>query len=166
MHNNNKICQQEEEEERENVEVNSIYTRWRGNTHWSISQIPSHTHECKGTISFSRYLLPDPWLEKLSSSVCEVFFMKLKELYSPWQSFSQIHIHKITDLTHLGTLRKNMNLLELMLKPFHASQILRMQKQLKFCSTMGVYENLDLSLSKVVRFLSDPFTRTIIVLGN
>jgi hypothetical protein len=81
-------------------------------------------------------------------------------------TFSQIHIHKITDLTHLGTLKTNMNLLELMLKPFHATQILTMQKQLKFCSTMGVYENLDLSSIKVVRFLSDPFTRTIIVLGN
>jgi hypothetical protein len=59
-----------------------------------------------------------------------------------------------------------MNLLELMLQPFHASQILTMQKQLKFCSTMGVYENLDLSSIEVVRFLSDPFTRTIIVLRN
>jgi len=63
-HNNNKICQQEEEEEeeeeeRETVGVNSIYTRRGGRTHCSISQRPSHTYECKGTISFSRYLFPD-----------------------------------------------------------------------------------------------------------
>lgn len=41
-----------------------------------------------------------------------------------------------------------MNLLELMLQPFHASQILTMQKQLKICSAMDVYENLDLSSIK------------------